>query len=162
MLVDVELSSWWLILISGEQSRQLLLTDPPKSCAIGDWTVTQALLNSHPGTFEQSPRHFWTDVGFITNQSCQSLEHDWDNYYTIFFYINFYKKMSLKNPKTLKKMLRKSPAEMPELQFLKTLIFPSALSKLKNWVNFSFFCYLKFFSVSIMKEKTFIVSVKPN
>ena len=26
---------------------------------------------------------------------------------------------------------------MPELQFLKTLIFPRALLKLQNWVNFS-------------------------
>ena len=49
---------------------------------------------------------------------------------------------------------------MPELQFIKTLIFTRAF-KLQNWVNFSFF-YLKFFSVSIIKKMTFIVSVKPN
>ena len=51
---------------------------------------------------------------------------------------------------------------MPELQFLKTLILWRTLDKLKNRVNFSFFSYLKFFSVSIIKKKTFIVSVKPN
>ena len=28
---------------------------------------------------------------------------------------------------------------MSELKFLKTLIFPRALQKLQNWVNFSFF-----------------------
>ena len=46
---------------------------------------------------------------------------------------------------------------MPELQFLKTLIFPRAIWKLENWVNFSFFSYLIFFSVSITKKMTFIV-----
>ena len=51
---------------------------------------------------------------------------------------------------------------MPELQFLKTLIFLRALQKLQNWVNFSFFFYSKFFCVSIIKKMTFIVSVKPN
>ena len=35
--------------------------------------------------------------------------------------------MRLKNPKNLKKMLGKFPPEIPELQFLKTLIFPRAL-----------------------------------
>ena len=34
---------------------------------------------------------------------------------------------------------------MPELQFLKTLIFPRAIYKLQNWVNFSI-VYLKLFS----------------
>ena len=28
---------------------------------------------------------------------------------------------------------------MPELEFLQTLIFPRAVWKLQNWVNFSFF-----------------------
>ena len=51
---------------------------------------------------------------------------------------------------------------MPGLQFLKMPIFPRALSKLQDWVNLSFFPYLKFFSVSIIKKMTFIVSVKPN
>ena len=50
---------------------------------------------------------------------------------------------------------------MPELQFLKTLIFARALEKLQNWVNFSFLS-LKFFSVSIINKMTFIFSVKPN
>ena len=47
-----------------------------------------------------------------------------------------------KNPK---KMLRKSPA--------------SNAWDVKNWVNFRFFSYLKFFSVSIINKTTFIVSV---
>ena len=41
---------------------------------------------------------------------------------------------------------------MLELQFLKTLIFLRALWKLQNWVIFSFFSYLKFFSVSIVEK----------
>ena len=40
---------------------------------------------------------------------------------------------------------------MPELQILKTLIFPRAPQKLQNWVNFSMFSYLKFFCVFIIK-----------
>ena len=51
---------------------------------------------------------------------------------------------------------------MPELQFLKTLIFLRALWKLQNWVSSSIFSYLKFFSASIVEKITFIVSVKPN
>ena len=51
---------------------------------------------------------------------------------------------------------------MPKLQFLVTLIFPRTLQKLHNWLNFSFFSYLKFYCVSIIKKMTFIVSVKPN
>ena len=35
--------------------------------------------------------------------------------------------MSLKNPKTLSKCLENLQPQMPELQFLKTLNFPSAL-----------------------------------
>ena len=40
----------------------------------------------------------------------------------------FYKKniYEPEKPKNLKKMLRKSPASKPELQFLKTMIFPRA------------------------------------
>ena len=51
---------------------------------------------------------------------------------------------------------------MLKLQFSKTLIFPTALQKLQNWVNFSFFSYLKFICVSIIEKMTFIISVKPN
>ena len=49
---------------------------------------------------------------------------------------------------------------MPRLQFLKMLNFPRALQKLQNRVNFSFFSYLKFFPVSIIKKTMFTVSVK--
>ena len=53
---------------------------------------------------------------------------------------------------------------MPELQFLKTLVFHRALEKLQlqNLVNFSIFSYLTFMSVSIIKEMTFVASVKSN
>ena len=51
---------------------------------------------------------------------------------------------------------------MPELQFLERLIYPRALKKLENWVNFRSSSHLKFFSVCIIKKMTFIVSVKPN
>ena len=41
--------------------------------------------------------------------------------------------MSLKSPKTLKKIFRKYKySEMTELQLLKMLIFPRALEKLQN------------------------------
>ena len=59
-------------------------------------------------------------------------------------------------------MLKKIQPQMPELQFLERLIFPRALKKLENWVNFSFSSHLKFFSVYIIKKMTFVVSVKPN
>ena len=36
--------------------------------------------------------------------------------------------MSLKNPKALRKCRENLQPQMPELQFLKTLIFPSALN----------------------------------
>ena len=49
---------------------------------------------------------------------------------------------------------------MTRLQVLKMLNFPRALQKLQNRVNFSFFSYLKFFSVSIIKKTMFTVSVK--
>ena len=48
--------------------------------------------------------------------------------YTFCFYMNiFYKKMSLKNPKTSSKCLENLQHQMPELEFLNTLIFPRAL-----------------------------------
>ena len=56
-------------------------------------------------------------------------------------------------------MLGKSPDS--ELQFLKRLIFPRALKKLQNRVNFRVF-YLKCFCVSIFNKMVSIVSVKPN
>ena len=39
----------------------------------------------------------------------------------------FYNKMSLKNPKTLRKCKKNLQPQMSELQFLKTQIFPKAL-----------------------------------
>ena len=39
----------------------------------------------------------------------------------------FIKKMSLKNPKTLRRCKENLQPQMPELQFSKTLIFPRAL-----------------------------------
>ena len=47
---------------------------------------------------------------------------------------------------------------MPELQFLKTLIFLRAIYKLQNWVDFSTFSHLKFFSVFIINGSTILVS----
>ena len=40
---------------------------------------------------------------------------------------NIYKKMSLKNPKPLRKCYENLQPQMPELQFLKTLVFPRPL-----------------------------------
>ena len=58
---------------------------------------------------------------------------------TRFFYKKiFYKKMSLKNPKNLRKSLKNLQPQMTEPQFLETLIFPQATQKLQNRVNFSF------------------------
>ena len=77
---------------------------------------------------------------------------------------------------------------MPELQFLKTQIFPRALQKLQSWVNFFLFkcgkikrwkrwvmyvvcCYKQVSDVSckvghncshICTQMTFIISVLPN
>ena len=48
---------------------------------------------------------------------------------------------------------------MPKMKFLKTLIFPRALEKLQNWVNFSFISYLKFFCFTILTKLTFTVGV---
>ena len=39
--------------------------------------------------------------------------------------------MSLKIPKSLKNIKKKSPSQMPDLQFLKTLTFPRALEVTK-------------------------------
>ena len=47
--------------------------------------------------------------------------------------------MSLKKPKTLKKCLKNLQPQMAKLNFLKTLIFPRALQKLQNLIQFSFF-----------------------
>ena len=58
--------------------------------------------------------------------------------------------MSLKNPKTLRKFQENFQPQIPELQFLKTLIFARTLLKLQNWVNFSIFSFLRFFSVFIL------------
>ena len=43
---------------------------------------------------------------------------------------------------------------MPELEFLKTLIFPRALRKLHNCVDLSIFSYLKLFSVFTINGST--------
>ena len=51
--------------------------------------------------------------------------------------------MSLKNTKTLRKCLKNLQSQMSELQFLKTPILSSALSKLQNGVNFSIFFLFK-------------------
>ena len=48
---------------------------------------------------------------------------------------------------------------MPKMKFLKTLIFPRALEKLQNRVNFSFISYLKFFCFTILTKLTFTVGV---
>ena len=45
---------------------------------------------------------------------------------------------------------------MLELQFLKTLIFPTSLLKLQTWVSFSIFSYLKFFFAFIINGITII------
>ena len=53
---------------------------------------------------------------------------------TRFSYIRkkFYKKMSIKNSKTLENVKKNFQAQMPELQFLKMLIFHRALFKSQN------------------------------
>ena len=48
-------------------------------------------------------------------------------YTRLFYKKHFYKKMSLKKSKNLKKMLRKSPASNASAAILKNLIFPRAL-----------------------------------
>ena len=60
--------------------------------------------------------------------------------------------MSLKNPKTLRKCQENLQPQMPMLQYLKTLIFPRALQKLRNSSNFSFFLFkILFFSPLLRK-----------
>ena len=41
-------------------------------------------------------------------------------------------RMNLKNPKTLRKSLENLHPQMPELKFIKTLVFPRAVQKLQN------------------------------
>ena len=65
--------------------------------------------------------------------------------------------MSLKTPKTLRKCEENLQPQMAEAQFLKALIF-LGLFKSSNWVNFSSFSYLKFFSVFIVKDNTILWS----
>ena len=73
------------------------------------------------------------------------------------------RKWTSKTEKSQENVKKISSLKVPELQFLKTLIFFRALWKLQNWVNFSFFFSdLKIFSLSIIKEMTRIVNVKPN
>ena len=64
--------------------------------------------------------------------------------------------MNLQNPKTLRKCEENLQPQLSELQFLKALIFPRALSQLQNWVNFSIFSYLKFFSVFIVNVSSIL------
>ena len=52
---------------------------------------------------------------------------------------NFYKKMDLKELKTLRKFLKNLQPQIPELQFLKALIFLRAFYMLQNLVNFIIF-----------------------
>ena len=82
--------------------------------------------------------------------------------YAFFYKKYFYDKMKLKNPETLRKCWENLQPQMPELQFLKALIFPRVLGKLQNSVNVRFFSDLKFFSAFIIKKMAFIVSVKTN
>ena len=62
--------------------------------------------------------------------------------------------MRLKNPKTLRKCSENLRPQMPGLQFLKTLIFARALSKLQNSINFTIFSYFRFFAVFIINGST--------
>ena len=56
-----------------------------------------------------------------------------------FFYRKiFYKKMSLKNPKTFRKCQENVRPQIPELEFLKTLIFTRVL-KVTQLIKFYFF-----------------------
>ena len=59
-------------------------------------------------------------------------------------------------------MLRKSPTSNASAAIFTNADFLRAPLKLQNWVNFSFFSYLKLFSVSIIKKMTFVVSVAPS
>ena len=53
----------------------------------------------------------------------------------------FCKVMNLKNPKTFRTLSENIQPQMPEQQFLKVLIFPRALEKFQNYVNFSIFLW---------------------
>ena len=51
----------------------------------------------------------------------------------VFFYKkNFYKKLNLKNPQTLRKCSENIQPQMPAQQFLRTLIYKKYKSKLQN------------------------------
>ena len=76
--------------------------------------------------------------------------------YTVFYKKNFHKKMSLRNPQTLRKCQENLKSQTSELQISKNDGF--FLSSLKVT---KFFANLKFFSVIIIKKMTFIVSVQP-
>ena len=52
------------------------------------------------------------------------------NIHDFFYKKHFYKKISLENPKTLRKYLENLQPQMPELEFLTTLVFARALAKL--------------------------------
>ena len=65
----------------------------------------------------------------------------------IFYKKKFWKKMSLKNLKILRKCQENLQPQMPELQYLKTLKFRKFLC----------FSYLKLFSFCILRKITFIV-----
>ena len=62
---------------------------------------------------------------------CLSVCYNGDNSYVLhvfcFYKKNFYKKMSFRNPKTLRKCYKNFQPQMPHLQFLKALIFARAL-----------------------------------
>ena len=69
---------------------------------------------------------------------------------TRFYKKNFYKKMNLKNRKTLIKCYENLQPKKPEMQFFKKLIFPRA--------QFGFFSYLKLFSVFVINGSTILFS----
>ena len=60
--------------------------------------------------------------------------------------------MRLKKPKTLRKCQENLQPQMPMLNFLKTLIFPRALQKLQNLINFSLFFYLISFVSPLLRK----------
>ena len=66
--------------------------------------------------------------GLIPNNSGGTLV----NYTFSYIRKKFYKKMSIKNSKTLENVKKNFQAQMPELQFLKMLIFHRALFKSQN------------------------------
>ena len=66
--------------------------------------------------------------------------------------------MNLKNLKTLRKCEENLQPQMPELQFLKTLIFPRAFQKLQKRVNSSIFVFKTLFSILINYGSTILFS----